>query len=126
MDAYRVIRHPGDEDEGARWGCRARQQRGPVEIASGPTPAALRLGRTWPFCVDRGRNLLIPPLVGAASRPAKRACAREWKSWANGRRKSRTRLKAGTNCPRSLKPKGGSAGGVLVRERRFFGFNRYA
>ena len=35
MNAYRVIRHPGDEDEGARWACRARQQRGPVEIASG-------------------------------------------------------------------------------------------
>ena len=32
MNAYRVIRHPGDEDEGARWACRARQQRGPVEI----------------------------------------------------------------------------------------------
>ena len=27
---------------------------------------------------------------------------------------------------RSLKPKGGSAGGVLVRERGVFGFNRYA
>ena len=26
MDAYRVIRHPGDEGEGARWACRARQQ----------------------------------------------------------------------------------------------------
>ena len=38
MDTYRVIRHPGDEDEGARWACRARQQRGPVEIASGPAP----------------------------------------------------------------------------------------
>ena len=31
----------------------------------------------------------------------------------------------GTNHP-SLKPKGGSAGGVLVRERDFFGFNRYS
>ena len=47
MDAYRVIRHRGDEEEGARWACRARQQRGPVEIASGPAPAVLRLGRTW-------------------------------------------------------------------------------
>ena len=37
----------GDEDDGARWKCRARQQWGPVEIASGPTPAVLRLGRTW-------------------------------------------------------------------------------
>ena len=42
MDVYQVIRHPGDEDEGARWVWRARQQRGPVEIASGPTPAVLR------------------------------------------------------------------------------------
>ena len=47
MDTYRVIRHPGDEDEGARWACRAQQQRGPVEIASGPALAVLRLGRTW-------------------------------------------------------------------------------
>ena len=47
MDTYRVIRHPGDKDEGARWACRARQQRGPVEIASEPTPAVQRLGRTW-------------------------------------------------------------------------------
>ena len=28
--------------------------------------------------VDRGRNVLIPFLVGAVSRPAKRACARGW------------------------------------------------
>ena len=47
MDAYRVIRHPGDEEEGARWAWRARQQRGTVEIASGPAPAVLRLWRTW-------------------------------------------------------------------------------
>ena len=47
METYRVIRYPSDEDEGARWACRARQQRGPVEIASGPAPAVLRLGRTW-------------------------------------------------------------------------------
>ena len=31
-----------------------------------------------------------------------------------------------TNRSRSLKPKGGSAGSVLVRERGFFAFNRYA
>ena len=43
MDAYRVIRHPADEDEVARWACRARK-RGPVEIASGPAPAVLLLG----------------------------------------------------------------------------------
>ena len=47
MDTYRVIRHPGDEGEGARWECRAQQQRGPVEIASGQAPVVLRLGRTW-------------------------------------------------------------------------------
>ena len=52
MDAYRVIRHPGDEDEGARWACGARRQRGPVEIASGPAPAVLRLGQT--FCLGEG------------------------------------------------------------------------
>ena len=32
----------------------------------------------------------------------------------------------GTNHARCLKPKGGAAGGVLVRERGLFGFNRYA
>ena len=42
MDAYRVIRHSGDEDEVARWACRARQQRGLVEIASEPPPAVPR------------------------------------------------------------------------------------
>ena len=42
--------------------------------------------------VDWGRNLLIPPLVGALSRPAQPACARGWESWANGRRKGRTRI----------------------------------
>ena len=47
MDTYRVIRHRGDEDKRARWACRARHQRGPVEIASGPAPAVLRRGRTW-------------------------------------------------------------------------------
>ena len=47
MDAYRVIRHLGDEDEGARWACGTRRQRGPVEIASGSAPAVLRLARTW-------------------------------------------------------------------------------
>ena len=46
MVAYRVIRHPVVKDEGARWACRVRQQRGPVEIAPGPEPAALRLART--------------------------------------------------------------------------------
>ena len=46
MDAYRVIRYPGDEGEGARWACGARRQRGPVEIASRPAPAILRPRRT--------------------------------------------------------------------------------
>ena len=71
MDTYRVIRHPGDEDEGARWACRARQQRVPVEIASGPAPAqSMKIGeRSFLFIsydtddntyrlamVDNGRN----------------------------------------------------------------------
>ena len=47
MDAYQVIPHPGDEDKGDRWACGARQQRGPVKIASVPAPTILRLGRTW-------------------------------------------------------------------------------
>ena len=42
-----VIRHPGDEDAGARWASGARQQRGPIEIVSGP---------------------YLPPIAGAASR----------------------------------------------------------
>ena len=61
MDAYRVIRHPGDEDEGARWTCRARQQRGPVEIASGPASAVLRLGRKWLFASTGEGNFLLLP-----------------------------------------------------------------
>ena len=67
MDAYRVIRHPGDEDEGARWACGARR-RVPVEIASGPAPVVLCLGANLAVRVVRGRNPFIPPLVGAASR----------------------------------------------------------
>ena len=54
MDTYRVIRHRGDEDKGARWACRAWQQRGPVEIASGPAPAVLRLEPTWLSASFRG------------------------------------------------------------------------
>ena len=34
--------------------------------------------------VDWGRNLLIPPLASAASRPAERASVREWQSRVNG------------------------------------------
>ena len=44
MDAYGVIRHPGYEDEGARWACGARRQRGSVEIALRPALAVMRLG----------------------------------------------------------------------------------
>ena len=47
MDAYRVIRHPGDGNGGARWACKVRRQREPVEIASGPARTVLRPGRTW-------------------------------------------------------------------------------
>ena len=68
MDAYRVIRHPGDEDNRARWACEAQRQRGPVVIASGLAPAVLPCGANLAVHVVRGRNLFIPPLVGAASR----------------------------------------------------------
>ena len=91
MDAYRVIRHPGNEEERARWACGARRQRGPVEIVSWPAPAVLRLGAHLAVRVFRGRNLFIRPLVGAASRFARRECGRGWESRVNGRRKSRTR-----------------------------------
>ena len=68
MDAYRVIRYPGEEDKGARYACGVRLQRGPVEIASGPAPTALRLGVDLAVRVFQGRNIFIRPLVGAASR----------------------------------------------------------
>ena len=61
MDAYQVIRHPGDDDEGARWACRARQQQGPVEIASGPAAAVLRLRRTLLSASFRGGIALFLP-----------------------------------------------------------------
>ena len=61
MDAYRVICHPGDEDEGARWACGARQQRGPVEVASGLAPAVLRPGRTWLSASTGGEIFLFLP-----------------------------------------------------------------
>ena len=61
MDAYRVIHHPGDEDEGARWACGARRQRGPVEIASRPAPAVLRPGRTWLSALFGGGIFLFLP-----------------------------------------------------------------
>ena len=68
MDAYRVIRHPGDEDEEARWACGARRQQGPVEITSGPAPVVLHHTADLAVCVVRGRKVFIPPLVGVASR----------------------------------------------------------
>ena len=70
MDAYRVIRHSGDGDEGARWACRARQQRGSVEIASGPAPAVLCLGRTWQSAsTGEGIFLFLPWLAQLADLP---------------------------------------------------------
>ena len=89
MDAYRVICHPGDEDEGARWACRARQQRGPVEIATGPTPAVLRLGRTWLSASTVGGIFLFLRLLARlAGLPIGRVPGER----VNRRRKSRTRL----------------------------------
>ena len=76
MDAYRVIRHPGGEYEGDRWACRARPQRGQVEIASGPTPAVLRLGRTWMSAsTGGGIFLLLPWLARLAELPNGRVVA---------------------------------------------------
>ena len=76
MDAYRVIRHPGDEDEGARWACGARQQRRPVEIASGPAPAVLRLGWTQLSASIGGEIFLfLPWLARLVSLPNKRGAA---------------------------------------------------
>ena len=76
MDTYRVIRHPGDENEGARWACRARQQRGPVEISSGPAPVVLRLGRTWlSASFGGGIALFLPWLVWLAGLPNGRVAA---------------------------------------------------
>ena len=75
MDAYRVIRHPGDEDEGARWACRARQQRGPVEIASGPALAVLRLRRTLSASFRGGIALFLPWPARLVSPPNGRMAA---------------------------------------------------
>ena len=76
MDAYRVIRQPGDEDEGARWACRARQQRWLVEIASRPTSAALRFQRTWLFASIGGEiSLFLPWLARIVGLPNGRVSA---------------------------------------------------
>ena len=73
MDAHRVIHHPGDEDDGARWACGARQQRGPVEIASGSAPVVLRLGRTrLSLSIGEGIFLFLPWLTRVASLPNRR------------------------------------------------------
>ena len=76
MDAYRVIRHPGDKYEGARWACGARRKRGPVEIALGPALAILRLGRTWlPTTFGEGILLLLPWLARLVGLPNGRVAA---------------------------------------------------
>ena len=76
MDAYRVIRHPGDEDEEARWAYGARQQLGPVEIASGPALAVQRLGRTWlSASIGGGIFLFLPWLAQLFGLPNGRVAA---------------------------------------------------
>ena len=78
MDAYRGTRHPCDEDGGVRWACGARQQRGPGEIASGPAPAVLRLGRTWlSASIGEGIFLFLPWLVRLLGLPNGRVSADE-------------------------------------------------
>ena len=122
MDTYGVIRHRGDEDEGTRWARTARQQRGRIGACTRGPASWVDLA----VRVVRERNRFIPPLtVWLVGLPNRRVTLDEG-SRANGWRKSRTRLWARTNHPWSLKPKGGSASGVLVRERGFFGFNRCA
>ena len=61
MDAYRVIRHPGGKEQGSRKSCRARQQRGPVEIALGPALAVLRRGWVWLSALTGGGIFLFLP-----------------------------------------------------------------
>ena len=76
MNGYQVIRQPGDEDEGAGWASRARQQRGPVEIASDPAPAVLRLWRTWlSASIGGGIFLFLPWLSRLVGLPNGRVSA---------------------------------------------------
>ena len=64
------------QDEGARWACRARKQLGPVEIASGPAPAVLRLGRTWlSASIGGGIYLFLPWLARLVGLPNGRVFA---------------------------------------------------
>ena len=115
MDAYRVIRHPGDEDEGARWACRARQQRGPVEIASGPAPAVLRLGRAW-----------LPAPVGAVSRPCLTGvCPRMGVPGKRTTEESYTTL-SWNQLPAKFKAERRFRGRCIGSREGVFGFNRYA
>ena len=56
--------------------CGVRQQRGPVEIASGPAPSVLRLGRTWLTASFGGGILLfLPWLAQLAGLPNGRVAA---------------------------------------------------
>ena len=76
MDAYRVICHPDNEDEGARWARGAQRQRGPVEITSRSAPATLRLGQAWLSASSRGGIILsIPWLARLVSFPNGRVAA---------------------------------------------------
>ena len=76
MDAYQVIHHTGDKDEGARWAWGAWPQWRPVEIASGPAPAVLRLRRTWMSAsTGGGIFLFLPWLAQLVSLPNGRVSA---------------------------------------------------
>ena len=71
-----IICHPRDKDEEVRWACGERQQRGPVEIASGPAPAVLRPGGTWLSASFGGGILLyLPWLAQLVGLPKGRAAA---------------------------------------------------
>ena len=57
-------------------GVRSARQREPVEIASGPAPVVLRLGRTWlPASFRRGIFLFLPWLAQLVGLPNGRAAA---------------------------------------------------
>ena len=77
LDAHRVIRHSCDENERARWASRAKQRGGPVEIASGPSPAVLRLGRIRLFASFGGFFLVLSWLVRLVDSPSAHVAADE-------------------------------------------------